>query len=324
MSEMPRPTPSVRPYHFFDERRPKRMWMPALEAINQRFAQYCRAALLQYLQPPVEVVSQFAIEVIKHGDMIDRLAVPSHLTLVTLKPLTGTVLIAIEPALVGIIVESRFGGTGRMPVVALPDREFAPIEQQAMGRIVERLLDQLAAAWRPVAAVLPEIVRHETKPAFAAIAASTDFVIVNCFEVTVANGSGRLTIVIPYQLLQPVHERLMALNAERKVARDADWFEELQSGLGSAAMELAVELAAIEMTVRDFLGLRPGSVFEIVRPDSVTVQASGQTLFRGRWGRRGRKIAVRVEEQLPAPAGPPGGDAVVGTAGVGKGGDNAG
>jgi flagellar motor switch protein FliM len=300
MSEPPPPTRAIRPYLFFDERRPKRTWMPALEAINERFAQFCRAALLQHLQPPLEIEPQFAIEVVKHAEFLDRLPVPSHLTLVTLRPLSGTILIAAEADLVGIIVESRFGGSGRLPIAAVPNREFAPIELHAMSRVVVRLLDQLAAAWRPVALIMPEIMRCETKPAFAAIAASTDLVIVNNFEVKVANGSGKLTIAIPYQLLHPLHDRLMAGNAERTIARDDAWSEDLRVGVGAAAMPLNVELAAIEMTVRDFLSLRPGSVFEIARPDSVTVQAHGMPLFRGRWGRYGHKIAVRVEARLPA------------------------
>jgi len=54
------------------------------------------------------------------------------------------------------------------------------------------------------------------------------------------------------------------------------------------------------MTVGEFLTLRPGSVFEIARPDTVTVQSQGLPLFVGRWGRHGRKIAVRVEERLTA------------------------
>jgi flagellar motor switch protein FliM len=299
MSEAPRPASNIRPFLFFDEARPKRTWMPAVEAVNERFAQYCRAALLQYLQPPVEVAPQFAIEVIKHGELIDRLPVPSHLTLVTLKPLSGTLLLVIQPELVGIIVESRFGGSGRMPVIAVPDREFAPIEQQTMSRVVERLLDQLALAWKPIAAVVPQIVRHETKPAFAAFANSTDFVIVSNFEVTVANGSGRLTVAIPYRLLQPLHERLLTLNADRPATRDAPWTEELRNSIGLATMDLTVELAAIELTVRDFLGLRPGAVFEIARPDAVTVRSHGLALFSGRWGRHGRKIAVRVADALP-------------------------
>jgi flagellar motor switch protein FliM len=321
MSEVPRTAPSIRRFLFFDEHRPTRAWMPTLEMINERFAQYCRAALLQHLQPPVEMVPQFAIEAIKHSELIDRLATPSHLTLVTLKPLRGTILIAVEAELVGMIVESRFGGSGRLPVVAVPNREFAPIEHQAMGRVVERLLDQLALAWKPVAAFVPEIVRHEVKPAFAAIANSTDLVIVTSFAVTVANGSGKLMIAIPYLLLEPLHDRLVASVVDRAVTRDPRWSEELKIGIGRATTELKVEFAAIEMTVRDFLNLRPGNVFEINRPDTVTVQAHGIPLFRGRWGRHGQKIAVRVEERLPPKADAP---VVGGSHGNGDGNDNDG
>jgi flagellar motor switch protein FliM len=302
MSEAPRPASSIRRFLFFDEHRPTRAWMPTLDTINERFAQYSRAALLQHLQPPVEVEPQFAIEVVKHGEFVDRLATPSYLTLVTAKPLRGTIMIAVEAELVGMIVESRFGGSGRLPVVPVPNREFAPIEHQAMRRVVERLLEQLALAWKPVATFVPEIVRHEVKPAFAAIANSTDLVIVSTFAMTVANGGGKLTIAIPYLLLEPLHERLVASKVERAVTRDVRWSEELKIGIGRATTEIKVEFAAIEMTVREFLNLRTGSVFEIARPESVTVQSHGQPLFRGRWGRHGRKIAVRVEEALPRAA----------------------
>lgn len=294
--------------------------MPTLHMINERFAQYSRAALLQYLQPPVEVVPEFTIDVVKHSELIDRLAVPSHLTVASLKPLDGTILIAIEAELVGMIVESRFGGSGRLPLAAVPNREFAPLEHRAICRVIARLLDQLALAWGPVAAFAPEIVRHEVKPAFAAIANSTDLVIVNSFAVTIANGTGKLTIAMPYLLLEPLQERLAASMIKRN-AREPRWSTELKIGVGGAMTELNVEFAALEMTIREFLNLRPGSVFEIARPQSVTVQSQGLPLFRGRWGRHGRKIAVRVDERLLPPADA---SAAAGTNREGDGVDNAG
>jgi flagellar motor switch protein FliM len=302
MSDIQDGTPNIRPFLFFNEQRPTRAWMPTLEAINERLAQNWRAALLHELQPPVEVTPQFAIEVIKHGELIERLATPSYLTVVMLQPLRGAILIAVEAELVGIIVESRFGGSGRLPVVAVPNREFAAIEQKVMRRVIEGLLDQMALAWKPIADIAPEIVRQETKPTSAAVANSSDLVIVINFAVSIGNSGGKMTIAIPYLLLQPLHERLVATGSKRVVARDPRWAEELQSAIGSATTELKVDFAAIELTVGEFLDLHPGSVFEITRPDTVTVQSRGQPLFRGRWGRHGRKIAVRVEELLASPA----------------------
>jgi flagellar motor switch protein FliM len=303
MSEPPDPASRVRRLLFFDDRRPTRTWMPTLEAIDERFAQHCRAILLQDLQSPVEVTPQFPIEVVRHDELSDRLATPSHLTLARLKPLYGTMLIAVEAELVGIIVESRYGGSGRLPRVAMPNREFAPLEYRTMCRVVERLLAQWALAWHPVATLIPEIARHEVKPSFAAIAAAAEMVIVSVFAVTVGNGTGKLTIAIPHSMLEPVHDRLVRGAVERGM-RDPDWSEQLAAGVADATTELKVELATIEITVRDFLSLRPGSVFEIARPDTVTVQSRGLPLFRGSWGRQGRKIAIRVEDRLAVPANP--------------------
>ena len=316
MSEAPERAPTVRRYVYYNEHRPSRAWMPTLEMINERFSQYLRTALLQHLQPGIEVTPPSPVQLIKHAEMMERLVAPNHLTLVNLKPLHGTILIACNAELVAWVVESRFGGSGRFPV-SITNREFTPFETNAMRRVVETALQQLALAWRPIVALQPEIVRAETDPQFAAIASPAEPIIVSTFEVQVGNGGGRLSIAIPHMLLEPLHERLMSGIAAKPVDHDQHWYAALRTGVGRALMPLDVELANIEVTVRDLLNLKPGSVFEIDRPETVTVEAKGQPLFRGRWGRFGRKIAVRIEDRL-APSGgarepgdraKPGGDA---------------
>jgi flagellar motor switch protein FliM len=289
---------SVRRYVFFDEHRPSRAWMPTLEMINERFSQQLRSAWTQELQPGVLVTPPNVIQLIKHSELIDRLAMPSHLTLAHLKALRGTILVGANAELVGWIVESRFGGNGRFPVSS-QGREFTPFEQKSMRRMVEVVLDQLALAWKPIAAFAPEILRHESNPQLAGIANASEPIIVSAFEVQLGGGGGKLTIAIPYVVLEPLHERLMSGLVEKPVDQDQRWHEALQRGVAQAPMTLNVDLATIEMTVRDLLNLRPGNVFEIERPSSVTVEANGLPLFVGRWGRNGRKIAVRIEERLP-------------------------
>src|SRR5690349_12439757 len=134
MSDMQTHRPSVRPFVFFDEHRPARAWIPTIDMVNERFAQNLRGTLLQHLQPEVEVTPLLAIEVIKHSDLIDRMAIPTHLTVVNLPPLRGAILIAAEAELVGWIVECRFGGSGRLPV-SVSHGEFTAIELHAMRRV---------------------------------------------------------------------------------------------------------------------------------------------------------------------------------------------
>ena len=144
--------------------------------------------------------------------------------------------------------------------------------------------------------------RQETNPQFAGIANEAEPLIVSTFEVRVGSGGGKLTIAIPYVLLEPLHERLMAGISAKPVDHDQRWYEQLRIGVGRALMPLNVELADIEITVRDLINLKPGSVFEMERPEVVTIEAEGQPLFRGRWGKYGRRIAVRIEDRLGGPA----------------------
>jgi flagellar motor switch protein FliM len=288
---------SVRRYVFFEEQRPSRAWMPTLDVINDRFSQNLRSALVEHLRPGVEVTPPIAIKMVKHGELMEQLTVPSYLTLVKFSPLRGMILVVGDAHLVSWIVESRFGGDGRFPL-KIADREFSAFEQNAMRRVMETALDQLALAWKPIGAFAPEIVRHETQPQFAGIAAADELIIVSSFDVKFGRGGGKFTVCMPYALLEPLHDQLIAGIVKRTIDHDRNWSEALTIGIEQAGIVLNVELAQIELTVRDLVQLRPGHVFEIDRPDWVTVKGDGLPLFRARWGRCGRRIGVRIEERL--------------------------
>jgi flagellar motor switch protein FliM len=292
---------SVRRYVFFNEHRPSRAWMPTLEIINDRFCQYLRTALLHHLPSRVEVTPPVAIQLLNHGGLIERLEVPSYLTLANLKPLRGSILIVIDAQLVNWIVESRFGGSGRFHVTTV-NHEFTPFEQKSMRCVVDSTLEQFALAWKPIASLVPQILRHELNPHFAGIATAGELIIVNTFDVKIGEGGGKLTICTPYSMLEPLHDQLVTGPVKRVVEHDLRWREALTIGVADAPLVLHVELAEIEMTVDELLRLQPGAVYEIERPERVTVEANGFPLFRGRWGRVGRRIGVRVEQRLPSPA----------------------
>ena len=221
------------------------------------------------------------------------------MTLVSLKPLRGTILLAVDAQLVSWIVEARFGGSGQFSI-EIGNRKFSPFEQKSARRVVETVIEQFVLAWQPIAAFEPKIVRHDTNPQPGGIASSDEYIIVSPFDVRLGRGGGKLTVCIPHVMLEPLNDNLVSDGGKEAVDHDPGWRQSLAVGLGRAAIPLNVELASFEVPLGDLLRLRPGSVFEIDKPETVTVELNGVPMFRGRWGKHGRKIGVRIENQLPA------------------------
>src|SRR3954463_13152130 len=88
----------ARQYDFANQVRIVRGRMPTLEMINDRFARLFRISLFGMLrrQPEVTVMP---IQVIKFGDYVSSLQVPTNLNMVKILPLRGTALIVLEPKL---------------------------------------------------------------------------------------------------------------------------------------------------------------------------------------------------------------------------------
>jgi flagellar motor switch protein FliM len=306
MSDTADQAASVRRYDFSSaEDKPARPLMPALESalerINDRFARFARAVLLQHLHRAV-TVTPTPIELIKHKELLERIGDPSYLTLVNLKPMRGMILVAIDYQLVSTIVEARFGGNNRFPSYTA-NRVITQFELKTMRHVMEMFMEQLAVAWEPFAMLEPMILRHETNRQFASFAATDDLVIVNANKVSVDNVEGTLTTCIPYNHLEPLHGQMMSGTVSDTLDPmdyDSRWYDSLSQGIQQAEITLSVELGKIELSVGDLATLRPGNVFPMDRAETVVVEAAGVPLFRGQWGQHGRKVAVRIDERLTA------------------------
>ena len=300
MSDTNDETATILPYNFATECNPTHSRLPALgptlERINDRFARQFRSVLLQHLRRGLSVTAA-KVELIKHRELLERLAAPNLLTLVNMKPLRGMVLLVIDASLASTIMEARFGGSNRFPS-SLGRREFTLLEVKLMQSLLGMVLEQFAIAWEPFALFEPSIIRHETNRQFASFAAADDLIFINAYDVSVDGAGGRLSICIPDISLEPLYEQLTTAIAEDGFNYDTRWYETLKAGVEQAAITLSAQLGSIQLSVSDLVGLRPGDVFEMDRPEGVLVEAGGVPLFRGKWGKHGRKIAVRIEEHL--------------------------
>ena len=113
----------------------------------------------------------------------------------------------LEPKLVFAFVENFLGGSGARNV-RIEGRDFTPIEQRLIQRIVNILLSDLEKSWSSVHPIKVQYMRSEINPQFAKICQPEDVVIINRYEVDMDRAIGSITTCIPLANLESVKSKL--------------------------------------------------------------------------------------------------------------------
>ena len=127
------------------------------------------------------------IDLVRFGEYMHSLQVPSNLNLVKMKPLRGTALIVFEPRLVFTVVDNFFGGNGRYHI-RIEGREFTPTEMRVIQLLLKQTFADLVEAWAPVMPVEFEYLNSEVNPHFANIISPRDYIVVSRFHVDLEGG----------------------------------------------------------------------------------------------------------------------------------------
>jgi flagellar motor switch protein FliM len=286
----------VRPYNLASQERIVRGRMPTLEIVNDRFARLVRAGIFNFMRKSPEV-SAGPVRVVKYSEFIRNLAVPTNLNLVGLKPLRGTGLVVIEPALVFTVVDNLFGGDSRFHT-RVEGREFTTTEMRIIQRLLAVVLEEYRKSWAPVHEIAFDYVRSEMHTQFANIATPNEVVLVTTFSVEFGAGGGEMHMAIPYASVEPIRDKLSNAIAGDAQEPDKRWMRMLSRQVQSAEVELVATLAQVPMHVRSLLAMREGDVISLDLPKSVPVSVDAVPIFDCRFGTVNGQYAVKIDRVL--------------------------
>lgn len=286
----------ARAYDLTSQDRIVRGRMPTLEMINERFARHMRISLFNLLRRTAEI-SVGGVKMLKFGEYVHSLFVPTSLNLVRIKPLRGTALFIIDPKLVFILVDNFFGGDGRFHA-KIEGREFTPTEMRVIQIMLDSSFHDMKEAWAPVMPVDFEYLNSEVNPQFANIVSPTEVVVVSTFHIELDGGGGDMHVTIPYSMIEPIREILdTGIQSDRSVV-DERWVKALREELKVAELEINCFLTEVDVSLHDVLNMRPGDIIPVDLPQLVTLRAEGIPVFRGRFGVSEGYNAVKVVERV--------------------------
>jgi flagellar motor switch protein FliM len=294
------PAGGVQSYDIARQERIVRGRMPTLDVINDRFVRLMRIAIFNFMRRNPEI-SVSGVRVIKFGEFVRNLVVPTNLNIVQLKPLRGSALFVIEPNLIFSIIDSLFGGSGRVHT-RVEGRDFTLTEQRIIQRLLAVLIEGYQSAWNPVYPLTFEYVRSEMHTQFANIATPNEIVVVITFPIDLGSGGGEVHICIPYAAIEPIRDRLASSTQGDNAGPDKRWTRMLSKQIQIAEVELKANLASIPLRVSQLLGMKVGDVISFDPPEAVTAEVDGVPIFECRYGEVNRQYALKIERVIAIPS----------------------
>src|SRR5512140_2209650 len=174
-TEAPPEPDEARGYDFGKNTRIVRGRMPTLEMINERFGRLLRTSIYNLLRR-APVISVGSVQIVKFGEYVRTLHLPTSLNLVRFAPLRGTGLVILDPKLVFALVDLFFGGKGRH--AKIEGRDFTAIETQIIDSLLSHAFANIREAWAHVADLRIEKIGSELNPHFANIVSPSEIVVV--------------------------------------------------------------------------------------------------------------------------------------------------
>jgi len=290
---------SAAEYDFSSQDRIVRGRMPTLEMVNERFARHLRISLFNLMRRTTEV-SINGVQMLKFGEYIHTLFVPTSLNMVRFRPLKGTALITLEARLVFILVDNFFGGDGRYPA-KIEGREFTPTERRIIQLLLKIVFEDYMEAWAPVMDVEFEYLDSEVNPSMANIVSPTEVIVVCSFHIELDGGGGDFHIALPYSMLEPIRELLDAGVQSDKEDTDQRWSAALKDEIMDVEVELDVGLGEIDLTLRKIMEMKKGDIIPFEMPDELVIRAEELPSFRGKLGQVNDNFGVEVTSIIPRP-----------------------
>ncbi|OKY24683.1 MULTISPECIES: flagellar motor switch protein FliM [Thalassotalea] len=286
-------------YDFSSQDRIVRGRMPTLEMVNERFARHMRISLFNMMRRTAEV-SINGIQMIKFGEYVHTLFVPTSLNMVRFRPLKGTGLITMEARLVFILVDNFFGGDGRYHA-KIEGREFTPTERRIIQMLLKLIFEDYKEAWSPVMDVSFEYLDSEVNPSMANIVSPTEVVVISSFHIELDGGGGDFHVALPYSMLEPIRELLDAGVQSDKEDTDMRWSKALRDEIMDVPVALSTKFLEVDIPLSRIMELETGDIIPIEMPEHITVLIEELPTFRAKLGKRRENIALQIQEKIKRP-----------------------
>ena len=270
-----------RPERFSKEERRK------LQKIHENASKIIGNSLSRYLRSTIDF-HLISIEELTYDAFIHSCADLAYVNVLNLQPMTGAGCLIMDLSLCFATVDKGLGGPGGIPHKVRP---LTNIETAIIDAVVTNILNDIKQAWKDVFTFDWKVQKKEFEPKALQIAPPSEIVLSIKFASSGDLGFGGITLCLPFQALKQIIS-----GAESKKITRQEEIALIKNTLEKIELEMNAILGSAEVSIRDILNLKPGSVIVLDNKvfDEIELNMKGKTKFHGRPGIFGKKKAVEI------------------------------
>ncbi|MCZ6675931.1 MAG: flagellar motor switch protein FliM [Candidatus Poribacteria bacterium] len=275
----------------------------AMNMLHQQFVRRFSTSLSSLMRTLADVECD-TVEQLTYSDFIMSLSDPSCLCKLSMHPLRGSVVMEISPDLVFPTIERLLGGRGSQSV---PRRAMTEIEKEIMKQLIELIIRDLGTIWqRAKEDIRFELEGIETEPDYVQIVSPSDTVMLVILSVKFPPVTGMISICYPFTMIELAFsearsdEWLFAADGTA-TGKEQEYRPRIQQNIDRMHVLLRAVFPATKIPLRELVKLEVGHVLELdVRVqnrkiiDPIIVEVAHKPRLIGKWGRSGRRHAVKI------------------------------
>ncbi|MBI1336744.1 MAG: flagellar motor switch protein FliM [Phycisphaera sp.] len=289
------PDAEIKPYDFKRPERVSKEQMRAIENLHEAFSRNFGASLSGFLRTIMECrVSN--IEQMTFSEFTHSLPNPTCFNLLSCEPLEGSMCLEISPLIVYPVIDRLLGGSNAD--LFIPQRPLTAIEMRLVGKIIARAMSALKEAWSTVLNLEFKLTESESNPQLVQIVPPNEVVVVVSFELKMGGRAGTMSLCIPYNVTEPVIEKLsnQTWAAYKRNKRDVKLRGKVATQLDAAKLTVKSVLAETSIKLSELMSLQVGDVILTEKPATapLTLLIGGRRKHIGHLGQYRGNRAFKV------------------------------
>ena len=285
----------IKAYNFKKPEKFSKEHIRSLQMIYESYARLNSNFLATLLRIFVEI-KLVSIDQFTYEECCRNIEDDSCLAIVNMEPLRETSLIEMSKNTTFVILDRLLGGDGKL---ASQKREYTDIERTVLENIIAKILIDVKEAWSNIIEINPRFSDIETNIQFAQIVPPNDIVISVAFKIKIGDTNGKINMIIPYIMLEPIISKLSVQYLFMKVKR-IDTFENvdlLKNHLYNRALDLSIEVDRFNINFKDIMQIKKNDVIPLNRmiKEDISIYVGGVLKYKCRAGKVDKnQLAVKI------------------------------